>query len=435
MEKLPRDINLNIFSRLPLRSVIQSSVVSKSWLDIIKDPSFVKLHASLSKPDPLQLIMTHRTYGEQNIISLTPLDYKHNLLIADATPIDHIVSGLSWVFVGTCNGLLCFTSIDKEEEITMLCNPISREHIFLPKPSIHLDKYTATLAFGFDKVSKSYKFVRILLPHTARTERLHRHYNDVEIDSSRHVKTEVFTLGGNNSWREVQVEDYFPSGNAVYVNGSLYWLAQNLDYKVLSFDLGIENFKLIPSPSFGGISSVKELRGCLSVIDLSAVDFVDIWILKDEVNYSWEFTLKIPVKNYSITRTPVRYRRAARIKPMLIDIHEFDGSVVTWLSDKLFAYNKRTFSSKIVELKGFPVWLDWEVHDGYRGSLVTLENLGAVSEEQKNLVRFVSDDEMTCHLLAKGGDFSRHREPCGDCAALVAGFKKHGMLFHEFGLI
>lgn len=67
--------------------------------------------------------------------------------------------------------------------------------------------------------------------------------------------------------------------------------------------------------------------------------------------------------------------------------------------------------------------------------MVTLENLGAVSEEQKNLVRFVSDDEMTCHLLAKGGDFSRHREPCGDCAALVAGFKKHGMLFHEFGLI
>ncbi|ONK64628.1 uncharacterized protein A4U43_C07F28150 [Asparagus officinalis] len=409
MERFPRDIFFNIFSRLPLKSVIQSGYVSKSWLDMIKHPSFAKLYTSRSKPEPSILILTRRSIGEKKVISITPVGHKGIQLVADEISVDNMISSLSWGLVGTCNGLLCFAS---DETVTMVCNPVTRQHVTLPEPTIVESggSYSPMLAFGFDRVTNKYKVVRVLYRKSSTTEA-----------GEEFVRAEVYTLG-TNSWREVQgFNHHHPRGKPVYANGVVYWLTSplnGLDDRILSFDLGNEQFKLIPHRRYGSEISLTELGGLLSVVDLSSRDFIQIWVLKDATNIHWELEYNNPIR---------KSRWIDRDHPRLVCVHELRNVLVIWLQDVLMSYDRRSFLTRDLKVRGFPTWLDWEICSGYRGSLVPLENYRVDGEnEQRDVVHFVSDTELHSILL-KGGAFGEQKTD-GRCDKIVACFQKHGLL-------
>jgi len=443
MEKVPRDILFNIFSRLPLKSVIQSSCVSKSWLDMIKDPSFVKLYISQSNPDPSLLILTHRVIGEKNIVSISPLKLKGLQLVADECAIDHIVSSFSWDLVGTSGGLLCFTS-SGEEEVTIVCNPITREHLTLPKPAISLSPESSRarmLAFGFDPMAKKYKVVRVLynkrpVLRRARVEFLPVHHphlglHDVpvphvgfhagpaEATTRAEVMVEVYTLGGTDSWREVQGFKHRPHDKPVCVNGVLYWLVDGPDIanRILSFDLGSEQFKLTPHRQFGIQISLAELGGSLAVVDLSSMDFIEISALQDPANNFWEMKYILPLS---------KPRWLDRQLPRLICVHELNNLLVVWLQDRLLTYDNKAFLTKNLKISGFPSWLDWEICCGFKGSLVPLGNSHSAGDEQSDVIHFLSDMEFHS-LMVNGGAFGEQKEN-GRCGSIVASFQKNGLL-------
>lgn len=365
MEKVPRDIFFNIFSRLPLKSVIQSSSVSKSWLNIIKDPSFVKLYFTRSKSEPSLLILTRRVIGEKNNISITPLEHKGRRLVADGNALDHMVSSFPWDFVGTCNGLLCFTS-SGEEELTMVCNPITREHVTLPKPTItpSPESYGRSLAFGFDPLENKYKVVRVSYKSsevlagpgprwTAAIAMAELMRADTRSNERPSVRAEVYTMG-TDSWREVQGSNHRPCGKSVYANGVIYWLIYHLnsDDKILSFDLGSAQFKLTPHRRFGRNISLAELGGSLAVVDASATDSVEISVLNDSTNICWEMKYILPI------RIP---RWVDRTSSRLISVIELKDILVIWLRDSL-PYNVSSVIGlsvqRIFSYRGFPLgWI------------------------------------------------------------------------------
>lgn len=460
-ENIPREIFLDIFLRLPLKSVIRSSCVSKSWLSIIKDPSFVKLYTSQSIPDPSVLIVAHRVIGEKNIISICPLKEGAPHLVADEIAIDHMVSSFSWDLVGTCCGLLCFTSFG-EEEVTMVCNPVTREHITLPKPAIALssDSLAPKLAFGFDPVARKYKVIRVIYPtssglnagpHEADQDLAipgnHAEPAQIEVrgiphdhvvvraaprvplragarvrslvDPNAFTRAEVYTLG-TDSWRIVQGFNHHPYGNSVHANGVVYWLVDHPipdQYRILSFDLGTEQFKLTPHRRFGRRISLAELGGCLAVVDLSSARTIEISILRESVSNCWELAYIIPVD---------KPRSLAPEFPRLICVFEHKDTLLLWLQDCLLLYDRKSFKKRYPKIRGFPTLLDWEICSGYGASLVPISNSDGTRDDRREVVRFICDSELDALRLqnsAFGG-----QKAGGSCDRIVTSFYENGML-------
>lgn len=457
LEKVPREIFFNIFSRLPLKSVIRSSCVSKFWLNMIKDPFFAKLYISRrSETDSYPLILKHRVLKGKNIIGISPIRYKASCLSADETAIDHMVSSLSWNLVGACDGLLCFTSFG-EEEVTMICNPVTREHIILPKPAIPTSSYLEVqLVFGFDPVSEKYKVVRVLsckssVSHSVpqRVERVpaipgndagvHADLGNQAALNANHgagfhavvhhrhragrdntVSAEAYTMG-TDSWREVQgFNSCSPHGKSVYSNGVVYWLASppNLAGRILSFDLGSEQFKLIPHRRFGTQINLAELGGCLAVVDISSRANVEISVLKDPSGLCWELAYIIPLDKFGQQR---RWR-----PPTLICLQEMENGLLIWLEDAVLLYNKKTFVKKHLKISGFPTWLDWKICSGYRAGLVPLGKPCGTGDGQRGDIRFISDSELHAYLLRS--DVLLGPKTDRWCDGVVASFEQNGML-------
>lgn len=422
---------------------------------MIKDPSFVKIYISKSKTEPSLLILTHRVIGEKNFITINPLKHDGLQLVSIDSAIAHMVSSFLLDLVATCNGLLCFTS-SGEDELIIICNPITKQHVSLPKPTITLppESYARMLAFGFDPVVKKYKVVRVLyrkssglhagqtaagfrradaragalvragfLRADARAEFVRAHLRTdvraefVRDDVRTHSRVEVYTLD-TDSWREVQGFNHQPEGTPAYANGVLYWLIEHLSFedRILSFDLANEEFKLTPHPRFGSIIKLAELGGCLAVVDLSSRDVVEVFVLKDNGCLRWDMEYNIPVRNP---------QWQDRNPPRLICVNEVSNVLIVWLEDNLLSYDKRAFCTRYLKIAGLPSWLDWDICSGYRGSLVPPGNSHATGNDLRDAVRFISDNEL-CSLIAKGSD--GEQKVGGRCDSIVASFYKNGLL-------
>lgn len=107
-------------------------------------------------------------------------------------------------------GLLCFQNLDHQEKVYS-CNPLRREILELPRPS--LCSGWVRFGVGFDHTINTYRIIRV----TARKA----------FDGDLYDKFEVYTLG-SNSWREVSppLPFYHHLFNkwGVSAHGDIHWL-------------------------------------------------------------------------------------------------------------------------------------------------------------------------------------------------------------------
>ncbi|GAB2231571.1 hypothetical protein Drorol1_Dr00010579, partial [Drosera rotundifolia] len=119
---LPSDILFDILARLPIKSIIRFMSVSKAWKTMIKDPAFIKLYNEIHADElsPNTLIFEH----EESLWSID-LDNKRE---RRCQPLNRRREDS--LLVGSCNGLLCYSS-DKGEHVAIL-NPMTRTRFVLP---------------------------------------------------------------------------------------------------------------------------------------------------------------------------------------------------------------------------------------------------------------------------------------------------------------
>ncbi|MQL83170.1 hypothetical protein Taro_015659, partial [Colocasia esculenta] len=330
IERIPRDVFFNMFSRLPIKCLARLRCVSKFINGIISDPLFQKLHFETSAPEVYPLIFTYRIWRE-NIISLNQMQLQDQKLQVRFTSIGHLLTSGPHEFVGTCNGLLCFAPCTPEEPL-LICNPITSEYISLSKPAVNpLDQSCATtFGFGFQPSSKEHKVVRILaVPANGRDE-----------VPDFHITAEVYTLGAAAGlWRKVQSFPYAPQGGQVFAQGALHWkihgqhrLEHESDH-IMSFDLSTEEFSTTLHPSFEHELSIVELRGSLSAITFSWRQMT-VWVSKDRLNNEWDMEYCIPLG--------VPRGLDSRF-PRLVCMWESDGVLVTWLQDRATMFPLKTY--------------------------------------------------------------------------------------------
>ncbi|WOG99408.1 hypothetical protein DCAR_0518756 [Daucus carota subsp. sativus] len=288
---LPSEILAEIFSRVPIKTILHCRRVCKRWCNILAERYFVNLHLSRS---PAGLII-HQGPSQPNVDVLKMVELNDK---ADHHDIHHdplmkfmltlgLEDSVMWLS-GSINGLICLGS----EKTICICNPITRECILIPDQKF-IGKSRATLhhGFGFDESSNQYKVVRFYKGSFSASE------------GSDELGCEVYTLG-TRMWRNIGHVPFFIDGygNGICVAGNLHWLAcHQKDQKessdserLCAFDLDRESFQLSAGPvvpQVDGYTTYRNLGilgGCLCVCDNTPDLEFAIWVMKDYgVTESW----------------------------------------------------------------------------------------------------------------------------------------------------
>ncbi|KAF8391081.1 hypothetical protein HHK36_023381 [Tetracentron sinense] len=99
--KLPSDILLDIFSRIPAKALFDSRWVCKSRFNLVRDPRLAKMHLARASQNENPSII-FETYGKLYILdnikeSNVPIKLKFPFMGSDP----------NFSLVGSCNGLVC----------------------------------------------------------------------------------------------------------------------------------------------------------------------------------------------------------------------------------------------------------------------------------------------------------------------------------------
>ncbi|KAL0415615.1 UNVERIFIED_CONTAM: F-box/kelch-repeat protein [Sesamum latifolium] len=186
---LPQEILIEIFSRLPLKSVGKCRCLAKLWREQLSNPHFIKSH------------LTHHTHKE-NLILNTPFDTIYSRSSIKGDTIWKKLPGLGlgeWSdIVGSCHGLVLMVLEELEEFEKFLVNPITQQLVKVPKSPLALNREESFSmdGFGYDSSSDDYKVVTLS-------------YYDTDNHNSDRVETfvDVFSVK-RGVWRRVVSSPY-----------------------------------------------------------------------------------------------------------------------------------------------------------------------------------------------------------------------------------
>lgn len=299
MPELPLAMIMVILSRLPIITILRCRCVCKTWLNMISDPYFTRMHLERA---PVSLVFNIPSnvsyyYRRLYVLALQNLDITHDSFAPlKQLPLEINNLGENLELETSCNGLLCITGIFRKKPVTYVCNVITGEYMTLPRPKN--DKLKRKICgFGFSQITKQYKVIQGI-------------YQRGQFYSAR---VEVYTLG-TKKWRNIGdlphsfVKPYYYNDIGPFLNGALHWLVQphNNSTFICQFDIENEQLKSFPSPpvqDFGPTIHKNSMHlgvsgGFLYLCEnLSTSSSVEIWVMKDYgVKQSWtkEFVISNP---------------------------------------------------------------------------------------------------------------------------------------------
>ncbi|OVA01215.1 F-box domain [Macleaya cordata] len=297
MSRLPDDIIINIFSRLPVKYLLRFRCVCKPWCILLRDSNLVKmqLNHAIEKNNFSLMLIGQESYGPQfvgrsfytidyDLEALVEVDYRFERRRSKDFPFFFPNQRIE--LLGSCNGLFLLTT---GNDVVYLWNPSTQEYKGIPSTPIKSTDGSSAYGFGYDCKIEDYKLVKIVSSR------------DNEFDG----EVMVYTLG-SNSWRTIQIFPYeilCGTEPGVLVNGALHWIASarfslGTPELIVSFDIGDERFQELPQSEYFDLmfnKCVGMLGGCLCVFGKRYVvdwfnryrDF-EVWVMKDYgVGESW----------------------------------------------------------------------------------------------------------------------------------------------------
>nr|BAJ24873.1 S-locus linked F-box protein type-5 [Petunia x hybrida] len=353
MKKLPEDVILCIFLRIPVKSLMRFKCVSKNYYTLLQSTTFINLHLNRTTTVKDEFILLKRSFKEdinqyKTIFSFLSGDGDHDYLnpIFSDFDVPNMTDTQSIIFdqlIGPCHGLIALM----DDFTTIIFNPSTRIFRLLPPSPFDRPKgyhrSIKCLGFGFDSVVNDYKVVRI-------SEFLKDDcYGYVQVEEEN---VEIYELG-IDCWRELDhVYQQFPTifwvpCSQIFYMGTFHWICQRV---ILCFNMSTEIFHHIrmPDPCHNIRNhSLVILNKSLTLICYRSVaptsdpieDLMEIWILKDyDVSESW-------VKKYTIRSLPIKIPLAIWQDNLLL----FQNR-----SGYLMVYDLRTDNVKELNIHGCP---------------------------------------------------------------------------------
>ncbi|XP_074332791.1 F-box/kelch-repeat protein At3g23880-like [Apium graveolens] len=318
---LPAETTTEIFARLPVKDLIKSTSVNKTWYSLINNPSFIssQITRSLSNCHDNALLIIPPITSHQNYCSLISADTSS---LIEKFDIPFETRSRSLKLITEVHGMLLLTDLHMHyaSRDLYLWNPYVKRHRVLVSSCFRkvLDNREKTyyvVGMGYDKTTDDYKVVRVVYVQDG----FGRQFGDVE------PKVEVYSFR-KNTWRKLKdvgvprlaIED------GAYVNGIYYWLelkqpctpeartCYGNKLMMLCFDFDKEvfgDFK-VPNDVFDSLGRLTPFRlmdfqGSLALCVLEVQRCnkeksrypYGIWLLRKENNsVSWSLCNKVVLK-------------------------------------------------------------------------------------------------------------------------------------------
>ncbi|XP_076915442.1 uncharacterized protein LOC143574802 [Bidens hawaiensis] len=285
---IPADIQLEIMTRLPLKSLIQFRSVPKTWKSIIDSSAFISKH-SLQQRTPHSGSVS---LVENKYVSIID-DHTYPRQIVSLTPPPLVKKLQSPRVIGTSRGLVGLVGLYSRHyrgstmDVVVIWNISIRKAVavFVPNVAQELCRSTTTLGFGVCRETNDPKIVRIKQFATC---------NPIEVE--------------------------------VVIDGVIYWLAidkntvdGNFLSVLISFDMSSEEFGEITLPHGFNVVNLSKLGESLLVVvvqDDEAFNFdFDVWMMGDGV-------LKSFTKLFTFTLAKVfelGFRKDGKLMLLFID--------------------------------------------------------------------------------------------------------------------
>ncbi|KAH6760332.1 hypothetical protein C2S51_017281 [Perilla frutescens var. frutescens] len=286
---LPEELIEEIFSRLPVKSLLRFRCVSKSWRYLIVSKRFVKKHLDNSTKNAsfahhriiLNSIEPQRGLKQCSFRSMLSDPFTDQFTFCDS--INNDIRLASICVAGCCNGLVCILLDGKH---FMLWNPSTRMSKKLPAMDHKINRgHITNYGFGFDDLSGDYKVFGIA--------------SFFWITGKYEAICKVYSLQ-TNSWKIVKKGNVSPfDKEGKFASGKLHWnRTLGLYWNIVSFDLRSEVCGAVELPScfsdHGFYGSMGVLGGCLSML-CDYKSRLDMWVMKQYgVKESWDKVVTVP---------------------------------------------------------------------------------------------------------------------------------------------
>ncbi|XP_019159458.1 PREDICTED: F-box protein CPR30-like [Ipomoea nil] len=275
---LPIDLWAQILARLPAKSILRCTTVSRSWYSLIKTPFFISKHLNFNSQNENRsscLLVRSCINPREEIYEFCDDDRYLIKFVEFRAPFK--AENPFFRIIGCCNGLI-FLSDDffKNYHDLILWNPFIGRSVCLPDPNFVHFKHS--LGFGFDPVMNDYKVVNVV---------------DVGLGIAS-PKVEIFRLS-KRVWEEISDNALAFSvpgrSSQAYLNGAVHWVGQGmlngeLRNLIVRFDMSKERFGMMELPeSLATLPFIcvaaDVYMGSLAVVVLEDNSRYSIWIMKD----------------------------------------------------------------------------------------------------------------------------------------------------------
>ncbi|KAH9782809.1 F-box protein CPR1 [Citrus sinensis] len=285
MEGLSQDIIVDIFSKLPAKSLCRFKCLSKAFLALITNPWFIKLHQTQTQQR--KTVMVNRCLVRKSLLCL---DHDRGITTVDQLdfPIENCCYDSAWIY-GSCNGLLCLSIYDDtaRSSVDFIYNCSTREFRRIPPYKPFDERDTSLDALGYAQSIADFKVFGVSDPR-----------DEVEEAISVHV----FSLR-NNTWKTFEINnfaDFRENLWAIHLNETIHFCFCKLNFDdhimIAAFDLVDDKFKFLALPHVDDLSeydiidsySISSIGDCLCLIPRTTEWEKEFWIMKEYgVKESW----------------------------------------------------------------------------------------------------------------------------------------------------
>ncbi|XP_028803145.1 F-box protein At3g07870-like [Neltuma alba] len=373
LTRLPRELVLEIFSKLPVSSLLNVMYVCRSWRSLAQDPSIAPHLSGITKnnqclifhcdtPIRSQVCLADFISSPGNIQKVT------NLLPIFTSSMPEFDVVASW------DGVLClFDSLFGDK--LYLYNPFTNFFKQFPQPVKHPNQ-ESVIGFGFVQKTQEFKVVQVISINP---------FKDYPRETAPPCSRTLILSLGSSKWRDIgEVEYHFVQCTSqILVNGRLHWVTQprkrgrNRWSALVSFDLTNEVYEHVPIPYSETLKKYEfhllVIKGCLSAAFYCRRGRLEIWVMKNYgVKESWikEFSIRNHVpkglkENYELDFWGVKFlKTVSRAKSVRAVCVLDNGEILLEFKGKALAtYDPTKRKFKDLQIQGIPNWFQ-VIHAG-----------------------------------------------------------------------
>ncbi|KAL1220110.1 F-box protein [Cardamine amara subsp. amara] len=362
MCEIPRDLMIEVFMRLPAKSLMKFKCISKHWSSLISSRYFCNRVFTVARQQQPRLYMCLvDQFGQRELLSLSMSSTSpdNTCFVVDQ---DLSSPGMGGFFLSIVHDLMCFYVTTN----ACIYNPNTKQLLTLPAIKSDIideqgQRKDTRYPIGHDPVNDQYKlFCTIAISSRGLANLKSEHW--------------VFVLEAGGLWKKVVPREHYhphaPLSRGWFVSGSVVhymaWLDMHI-CAVVSFEITSEELTIIPVPKKAGdvflpavmmMADIIEYGGKIAIFDHSYLDdegLVDLWVLEDAGKKKWsKQTLVLqPCQRHLVHDTELKVKGTIR-----------DGKVILAPSEMgsgfyIMYYDIQSNSLTRVKIEGVPhYWFD-----------------------------------------------------------------------------